>query len=53
MKKLSLIVIIAALFSFMSVGIASAKDKDQSRGGIQGTYEMIATGKLPPFPKWL
>jgi hypothetical protein len=50
MKKLSLIVIIAALFSFMSVGIASAKDKDQSRGGIQGTYEMIATGSCLHSP---
>jgi len=42
MKKLSLIVIIAALFTFFSAAIISANDKDWR--GFHGEYAMTSTG---------
>jgi hypothetical protein len=44
MKKLALIVILAALSTLMSAAMTSAKDEDPGKGAIKGTYEMIATG---------
>jgi hypothetical protein len=45
MKKLALIVIIAALSTLMTAAVASADDKEFKHwGAINGTYEMMATG---------
>ena len=51
MKKLALIVIIAALSTLMAAAITKASDERFDWWVLQGTYAMIAYRQLSPFDR--